>query len=615
MVHTRFFPLPPIRVVLFCLGLLAFPAVLPAQSSSPLPPRQETVVVTGEPQAVPLEEADRAVTSLDVRDNSPELFRSWTDYVQLDPALSFEQRAPNGVQGDLSIRGAGFNQSLVLVNGFRVNDAQAGHHNLDIPLPLVAIDRIEVLHGAGSTLYGSDAMGGAINFITVPPAVTELRLGTGVGNFGTNNQYGSASYASDRVSEQLSFSRDFSDGFAFDRDYRSAAIASNSRFSSGLGQSSVLLGFSDRPFGANGFYGDYPSWERTKAWFASLSQQIGDRTEFDLGYRRHTDEFVLFRADPAIYENNHVTDSWQVALRRSQPLWENAKLFYGVEGYRDSIDSSNLGLHARNEGAGYASLDVRAWKRFSFTAGLRDEVYGDYQNEISPMASAGYWLNGRLKLRATASHGFRIPTYTELYYSQPGLVGNAALKPESAWNYEGGLDWHATDRFTGILTVFHRREHNDIDYVMPVGGSLYTAENIDRLNFTGVEATLRVRLAASQQLEFSYAGIHGSQQALANLVTMYVGNYPTSNGVVAWQGSLPGKFTARTRIGVTQRENQQGPYGLWDVSAMRQFNRVSAYVQFANLTNTSYQEIPGVAMPGRSVLGGVEFAWSRAKAK
>jgi iron complex outermembrane receptor protein len=598
--------LPAIRAVVLGLGLLALPAGIAAQSSAPVPTRQETIIVTGTPLPIPLEEADRSVSLLPVRESS-DLVSSWAGLAQVDPSLDFAQRAPHGVQGDLSIRGAGFNQSLVLVNGFRVNDAQVGHHNLDLPLPLLSLDRIEVLHGAGSTLYGADAVGGAVNFIVTPPAVSEFRLGAAVGNFGTNTQFGSAAYASPRLGEQLSFSRDFSSGFTADRDYRSLALSSITRIATRLGDSSVLLGLSDRPFGAAGFYGDYPSWERTKAWLATLRQPLGERTEFDLGYRRHTDDFVLYRDDPAIYENNHITESWQVALRRNQSLGHGARLLYGVEGYRDAIASTNLGRHARNRGAAYGDFDFRAWRRYSFTLGVREELYGGGQSEVSPMASAGVWLSGKLKLRATASHGFRVPTYTELYYSQPGLVGNATLKPESAWNYEAGFDWHPGTRVTAMLTGFHRRERNDIDYVMPVGGTTYTAENIDRLNFTGAEASLRLDLTAGQRVDFSYTGIAGSQAALAGLITRYSGNYPSSYGVVAWQGRLPGKIVARSRLGVLQRRSQSGPYALWDVAARRQFQRFTAFVQLANLTDATYQEIPGVAMPGRSVLGGVEF--------
>ncbi len=81
------------------------------------------------------------------------------------PSLDVQQRAP-GTSADLSIRGSTFEETLILVNGLRLNDAQTGHNNLDIPFPFESVQRIEVLKGAGSTLYGSDAMGGAVNFIT-----------------------------------------------------------------------------------------------------------------------------------------------------------------------------------------------------------------------------------------------------------------------------------------------------------------------------------------------------------------------------------------------------------------------------------------------------------------
>ena len=87
---------------------------------------------------------------------------------------------------DLAIRGSSFGQTLVLLNGLRMNDVQTGHHNLDLALPTQSIERIEVLRGAGSTFYGSDAVAGSINFITGSPEYSELRAGVAVGSFGTN---------------------------------------------------------------------------------------------------------------------------------------------------------------------------------------------------------------------------------------------------------------------------------------------------------------------------------------------------------------------------------------------------------------------------------------------
>jgi iron complex outermembrane receptor protein len=142
-----------------------------------IPVHKEEIVVTGTYEPVAVSDVDRDVVRLEVRDTRA-LYPSLVDILRLDPAVDLEERAPNGVQLDLSIRGASFEQSLVLVDGLRMNDAQSGHHDLDLPMPFQSIERIEILHGSGSTMYGSDALGGVVNFITAPPLATEVRAGT-----------------------------------------------------------------------------------------------------------------------------------------------------------------------------------------------------------------------------------------------------------------------------------------------------------------------------------------------------------------------------------------------------------------------------------------------------
>jgi hypothetical protein len=85
-------------------------------------------------------------------------------------------------------------------------------------------------------------------------------------------------------------------------------------------------------------------------------------------------------------------------LRRRQGISKNTHLFYGAEGYSDSIHSTNLGDHSRGRVAAYAALDTRALNRFSFNMGAREEVYRSVQGQFSPSVSAGYWLNSRLIL-------------------------------------------------------------------------------------------------------------------------------------------------------------------------------------------------------------------------
>jgi iron complex outermembrane receptor protein len=168
--------------------------------------------------------------------------------------------------------------------------------------------------------------------------------------------------ASKRWSNRLTAERNFSTGFMADRDYRNEDASLESWVSSRLGISDLLFATSDRSFGANQFYGPYNSWERTKGWFASGRQELGSRTVAAFGFRRHSDEFVLLRDNPSVYENNHIDGSWQASVRHTRTVATSSVLLFGLEADGDSIRSNNLGLHARNRGAGYVDLDLRPAK-------------------------------------------------------------------------------------------------------------------------------------------------------------------------------------------------------------------------------------------------------------
>ena len=580
-------------------------------TSAPVTADAKTVIVTGTFRPIPLEESNRSVVSLDTQ-QFPLLYDSFIDYLDRDASIDLQQRAPDGVQADLSIRGSTFEQSLVLLNGLRINDAQSGHHNMDLPIPLDATSRIEVLHGTGSTFYGADAIGGVVNFITAPPEGSELRVGAGLGNFGFNQQRLVGIYVAKRWSEEVAASRDFSTGFIQDRDYRSSAVSSETRFQTALGASDILFAGSDRPFGAASFYGTYPSWERTKSWFASGSQQLGKKTTAVFGYRRHSDEFVLFRDDPSIYENNHVSQSWQAALRRTDELGKNSSLNYGLEADGDRIDSNNLGMHARNRTAGYVSLDLRALHRFAATIGGREEFFSGGRAEFAPTVAGGVWLGKGWRVRGSASRGFRLPTYTDLYYSDPANLGNPLLKPESAWGFEGGPEWNNGGKLSLSLTAFQRRVRDGIDYVKYALDQPWQATNFDSINYTGLETAVRLRLPRLQELDFAYTYLRAGQQPVPGLISQYVFNYPSNNAVFSWLATVKKTVEIRNRVGVTQRVGQDA-YPLWDFAAARANGRVRPYMQFSNLSNTGYQQIAGVPMPGRMVVGGLDLVLAKKK--
>jgi outer membrane cobalamin receptor len=609
----------------FALSLLCLSTTL-AQQPAPHPelpatPIAQSISVTTTIEPLPLAESNRSVEVISPRDQ-PLVSNSLVDLLRQDPSLNLQARAGNGVQADLSIRGTTFEQSLILLNGLRIDDPETGHLNLDIPVPLDAVTRIDVLHGSGSTFYGSDAIGGAVNLLTQPPTPgVSIIASTGGGSYSSIEEHLRAAYTNGPIAEQLTGSRDTSDGFIPDRNYSSNALASETWLTLKPGTTDILLATSDRPYGANLFYGPYDSWERTKGWFASIQQQLGEKTAASFGYRRHTDLFVLLADQPAIYENNHITTSYEGALRRADNLATNITLSYGLEADGDTIHSNSLGEHARNQGAGYANLSLRALGRFSLSIGAREEILSSDGSVFSPSIAAAYTLTHTWRLRASAGHGFRLPTFVDLYYSDPTTIGNPNLKPESSWSYEAGLDWTpASGRLILTATGFRLQQKDSIDYSKQAlttpaltFAEPYQAVNIQNLNITGAETTLRLRLPSSQQLQFSYTATHAASPP-PNLISLYAYNYAAQSAIFAWTGQLPGtvghQINAHTQVAVIQR-TQQTAYPLWDISLSRNTGRLRPYIRLLNLSNTGYQEIPQVSMQGRTLIAGTEFNWSR----
>jgi vitamin B12 transporter len=601
------FQICPVAIAVLLTGCTGM-----AQAQQTPPPVTDSIVVLGVAQPVRQAQSSRSTFEVNV---PPERFAvpGWFPLLREDSSVDLQERGGGAVQSDVSIRGSTFEQTLVLLNGLRMDDPETSHFNLDLPVPLGAIAGIDVLHGAGSTLYGADALAGVINVRTVVPAATEVRLSSGLGSYGINTQAAELSGLGRRWSVLAAGSRDFSSGFMYDRDYRSESVSVEPRVQSRLGVTDVLLAGSDRAFGANQFYGNYPSFERTKAWFAALTQQLGARTEASGDYRRHTDQYVLFRDDPSIYENNHVDESWEAVVRRRDALWHKPHgaaldLYTGLEEDADAIQSNNLGRHARNHGAGYARLDARIGQKATAALGMREEVLSGGTQVFSPSASASVRVKGRVKLRGAAGCGFRLPTFTDLYYSDPTSIGNAKLLPESAWSFEGGADWYVRPNLVLRVTGFSAPQHHTIDYTRPAATGPYTATNLGRFAFAGTEFALDWRPSNADSIRAGWTWITGAQHILAGYESRYIFNYALHNADAEWLHTWRAGVVARARLSVTERYASD-PYAVADFALARSGGWWQPYLQLSNATNTGYAEIAGVRMQGRAITGGITLAW------
>ncbi|HSW40530.1 MAG TPA: TonB-dependent receptor plug domain-containing protein, partial [Acidobacteriota bacterium] len=188
-------------------------------------PRQveEKIVVTAGAYPVPFENLSRKVAIFTREDIEKLPVRSLADLIGHAVSADIASRAPMGIQADIRLRGSAFSQTLVMVDGMRINNSQTGHHNADFPVQLSDVERVEVLLGAGSSLYGADAFGGIVNIITRrDKAPTQASMSGG--QHGLVKGAFASGFSRGKYVQSINFSGDRSTGFRSDRDFRSAAV-------------------------------------------------------------------------------------------------------------------------------------------------------------------------------------------------------------------------------------------------------------------------------------------------------------------------------------------------------------------------------------------------------
>ena len=180
--------------------------------------------------------------------------------------IDLQQRGDNGVQADLNIRGTTFEQSLILINGIKISDPQTGHHTMNIPLTINDIQKIEILKGHGSRLYGPNAFGGVINIITKNVSKTEVSILSVLGENKFYERAFSISLPMGIGGHRFSISQKESDGFRENTDFKIKTASYGFNYKLGEHCFSMFSGLIDKQFGANSFYHPaFPNqWEHTQ---------------------------------------------------------------------------------------------------------------------------------------------------------------------------------------------------------------------------------------------------------------------------------------------------------------------------------------------------------------
>ncbi len=583
--------------------------LLPAAASAQPQRFEETLVVTGSAEPTPLSDLGRALDVVD-RDRIAALpVRTLGDVLRLASGLDVGARGDGGVQADFSLRGAAFGQTLVLVDGVRLNDPQTGHHNGDIPVPLDEVERIEVLHGPGSSLYGADAFGGVVHVITRDggPRLAGRMAG---GSFGYAEAALQGRAKGERASASLALGAQRSDGFVADRDFR--ILEARSRIATGR-NTRFTLSHLDKEFGALGFYGRVadgpaPSREWTRQSLASFDHSFtaGERLAGSVltFARLHADHFVFDRRNPALSDNRHDSRALGLGLRLHRALGGFGRVSAGAEAGADWVHSTSLG----NRGYGRGSLFAEAEGRLGPVVarpGLRFDAYGRFGSALSPSFAASAALHPRLRWRASAGRAFRVPTFTELYYRDPNHQASSELAPETAWGADTGLDLGLGHGMHARLTVFGRREADVIDWVRPSAAERWRTENVRELHTRGVETSLGRRLGRVEA-QARYTWLESRAPSLA-LESKYALDFSRHAFGLDLRARLPGGFSAAPSVEYRRKADGR-EWWLLDLRLARAVGRFELYADGRNLTDAQRQELRGVDMPGRSFVLGVRAA-------
>jgi len=360
------------------------------------------IIVTGGRMPVSFNELTRSVLVLDSEEIKNLPAENLSELLQYAGSVDIRQRGLFGIQADVSIRGGTFDQSLVLIDGMKVNDPQTGHHNLNLPVSLGNIERIEILKGQGSRMFGPNAFSGVINIITKKDASRKISVTALGGENGYYNGDLNLSYSIGSLNNYLSLSKSKSDGYIHNTNFDVQNFSYRAAMGSPYENVNLFLGYNEKEFGANGFYSaSFPNqWEHTKTRFAGLSSEFSFENLSlipKIYWRRHNDRFLLNYMNPSFYENNHRTDVYGGELQTNIKT-AAGDFSIGGEFIKDQIESSNLGNHKRENKGAFAEYRFSPFEDLFFNAGAFIYDYAAIGWRSWPGIDAAYKILPNLKV-------------------------------------------------------------------------------------------------------------------------------------------------------------------------------------------------------------------------
>ena len=561
------------------------------------------------------------------------------------PGIDLRNRGVDGTQADLSMRGGTFDQVLVLLNGVNITDPHTGHYNMDLPIDLSLVDRIEMLQGTALSSFGLSAFCGAINIVTGSGDSPQATVGLAGGSYATAKLYAGGQKRVGQWMLSGAGSLNRSDGYIRNTDYGYGNIFLQARQKAANGDGwNIQMGLQHKNYGANGFYSlTYKDqYEQTRTLLASVSRSrhLGN---FLLDYsafgRWHYDCFQLFRDCtpdiPSWYHghNYHISDVEGANAKIALP-WAWGRTTAGIEVRHEHINSNVLGdatgdslpvpfapegtyfLYEKGRtNVNYFVEHQMVGARYSVAAGLSGNHNTMFGNGACFSVVGTYQLSPQFQLFGSVGRSLRLPTFTDLYYHSVNQMANPDLKPEESLNGELSLHWNRGPWYART-TVYCRQGKNVIDWIRMNEETVWRSANHTKVDALGTELQLGYRgkgFLQRAEMGFAYcllskeAGDFKSEYALdylRNKLSAQVSVAP----VRKWTIDLA--FSHQQRKGLYQ--NAMGEMerykAVWLLDARMgyQIRWAKIYLEGRNLLNQTYFDYGGLMQPGAHCLAGIE---------
>lgn len=538
------------------------------------------------------------------------------DLLQQVAGVDIRRRGTAGSQADLYIRGGGFDQTLLLIDGIKMDDSQTGHHTMNAALPIEVIDRIEIIKGPAARVFGQNAFTGAINIVTKKKLSDAVSANIEAGSFGQLNGSITVGNEFENSSVIAHVGILTSDGYRHNSDYENKNYFLKGILNKKQQPIEVIATFFDKKFGANGFYASATATEQYEETQNSL---IGASTTFRtekfkvtprVYWKRGQDEYVYIRDNPSVYRNLHITNKAGVETNASYTS-DLGITGFGVDISRVFISSNNLGN--RNRTMANLFLEHRfklADGQLDITPGVAVTYFSDFKFHAFPGLDIGFKLSDNLKAYGNLGVTYRIPTYTDLYYNDPSTIGNPNLKPEEAFAQEIGIKYNS-ERFTASAAIFNRDADNLIDFIRPDLTSKYEATNIAKVNTQGFEFNTDYRFKLNefnQTLSFGYNFLDDDILDQNKDLSRYSLNTLKHQFITRFSSRL--FKNVRQNIIYKHAERTVGTsYNVWDASIIVDLNKFSFTVTANNIFDADYIESGYVPMPPSNVLFGLRYGF------